>query len=65
MGAQGSSGRKKRKPGDWVAVAKGRANSAHSRETVSRRNRDIPGMQEMGSAAYRRAAVKKARRGQP
>lgn len=56
---QGGSGRKNRKPGDWIAIAKARANSG--REVVHRGDRDIPGMNEVGSAAYRRLTQRKAR----
>lgn len=49
---QGASGGKHRKPGDWVAVAKGRMSREH--EIVSHVNRAIPNMGDVGSAAYRR-----------
>jgi hypothetical protein len=53
---------KHRKKGDWVAVAKGRANrdrdlSHHSGHT------GIPKSGEVGSAAYRRLLAKGTRRG--
>lgn len=56
---QGASGRKNRKTGDWVNIAKGRQN--RDREIVNRGDRDMPNMGDVGSAAYRRLMKKGGR----
>lgn len=50
--SKSGSGSKKRKTGDWVAVAHGRKSKAV--EVVQRANRDMPQVGAVGSAAYRR-----------
>ena len=49
---------KRRKPGDWKSVA---ASRAHTPRTLERGRglTNIPGMNETGSAAYRRLMEKK------
>lgn len=51
---QGTRGGKRRKAGDWEAIAKGREHRRDNREIVSRADRDMPRMGDVGSAAYRR-----------
>lgn len=53
--SKSGSGSKKRKTGDWVAIANGRKGRG---DVVNRANRDIPQMGDVGSAAYRRAQGK-------
>lgn len=53
---QSGSGRKNRKPGDWISIAKGRQN--RDREIVHRGDRDMPNMSDIGSAAYRRRVAR-------
>jgi hypothetical protein len=50
--SKSGSGNKKRKTGDWIAIANGRKNKAL--EVVHRGNRDYPQTGTTGSAAYRR-----------
>lgn len=50
--SKSGSGNKKRKVGDWVNIAAGRKNKGL--EVVHRSNRDMPGIGDVGSAAYRR-----------
>jgi hypothetical protein len=50
--SKSGSGNKKRKTGDWIAIANGRKNKAL--EVVHRGNRDYPTTGAVGSAAYQR-----------
>ncbi len=58
---QGTSGNKRRKRGDWEAIARGRANV--DRVLVNHSgNTGIPAIGEVGSAAYRRLLRKRSGR---
>ena len=53
-------GQPRRKKGDWVALARGRAGRP-GRELVNHPNVNIPRLSDVGSAAYRRLISKRSR----
>lgn len=53
---------KKRKPGDWKAIATQRGRTERS-DRSGRGLTNIPNVSDVGSAAYRRSMAKLAKRG--
>ena len=61
MPKENRGGGKKRKPGDWITIERGRRNKERFHVT-SRGLSNVPMVGEVGSAAYRRLIAKRAKK---